>query len=149
KSADIGVGMGITGTDGTKNVADMVLADDSCATLVGAVGEGRRIYDTTLKPIQIRLASIMRAELGGFFATLLRVRLLHPVLLLFNNLITDSFPALALGMEKAEPDVMNRPPRKTSDGIFAGGLGVDVAYQGVIITIITLASYILGHCMEV
>ncbi|WP_295586098.1 cation-translocating P-type ATPase C-terminal domain-containing protein, partial [uncultured Subdoligranulum sp.] len=75
--------------------------------------------------------------------------LLQPVHLLFINLITDCFPALALGMEKAEPDVMNRPPRKTSDGIFAGGLGVDVAYQGVIITIITLASYILGHCMEV
>ena len=91
----------------------------------------------------------MSEVLGVFFATLLGFTLLQPVHLLFINLITDCFPALALGMEKAEPDVMNRPPRKTSDGIFAGGLGVDVAYQGIVITIITLASYILGHCMEV
>ena len=149
KSADIGVGMGITGTDVTKNVADMVLADDNFATIVGAVGEGRRIYDNIRKAIQFLLASNMSEVLGVFFATLMGFTLLQPVHLLFINLITDCFPALALGMEKAEPDVMNRPPRKTSDGIFAGGLGVDVAYQGVIITIITLASYILGHCMEV
>ena len=149
KSADIGVGMGITGTDVTKNVADMVLADDNFATIVGAVGEGRRIYDNIRKAIQFLLASNMSEVLGVFFATLLGFTLLQPVHLLFINLITDCFPALALGMEKAEPDVMNRPPRKTSDGIFAGGLGVDVAYQGIVITIITLASYILGHCMEV
>ena len=149
KAADIGVGMGITGTDVTKNVADMVLADDNFATIVGAVGEGRRIYDNIRKAIQFLLASNMSEVLGVFFATLMGFTLLQPVHLLFINLITDCFPALALGMEKAEPDVMNRPPRKTSDGIFAGGLGVDVAYQGVIITIITLASYILGHCMEV
>ena len=149
KSADIGVGMGITGTDVTKNVADMVLADDNFATIVNAVSEGRRIYDNIRKAIQFLLASNMSEVLGVFFATLMGFTLLQPVHLLFINLITDCFPALALGMEKAEPDVMNRPPRKTSDGIFAGGLGVDVAYQGVIITIITLASYILGHCMEV
>ena len=149
KAADIGVGMGITGTDVTKNVADMVLADDNFATIVGAVGEGRRIYDNIRKAIQFLLASNMSEVLGVFFATLLGFTLLQPVHLLFINLITDCFPALALGMEKAEPDVMNRPPRKTSDGIFAGGLGVDVAYQGIVITIITLASYILGHCMEV
>ena len=149
KSADIGVGMGITGTDVTKNVADMVLADDNFATIVNAVGEGRRIYDNIRKAIQFLLASNMSEVLGVFFATLMGFTLLQPVHLLFINLITDCFPALALGMEKAEPDVMNRPPRKTSDGIFAGGLGVDVAYQGIVITIITLASYILGHCMEV
>ena len=149
KAADIGVGMGITGTDVTKNVADMVLADDNFATIVNAVSEGRRIYDNIRKAIQFLLASNMSEVLGVFFATLMGFTLLQPVHLLFINLITDCFPALALGMEKAEPDVMNRPPRKTSDGIFAGGLGVDVAYQGVIITIITLASYILGHCMEV
>ena len=149
KSADIGVGMGITGTDVTKNVADMVLADDNFATIVNAVGEGRRIYDNIRKAIQFLLASNMSEVLGVFFATLLGFTLLQPVHLLFINLITDCFPALALGLEKAEPDVMNRPPRKTSDGIFAGGLGVDVAYQGIVITIITLASYIIGHCMEV
>ena len=149
KSADIGVGMGITGTDVTKNVADMVLADDNFATIVNAVSEGRRIYDNIRKAIQFLLASNMSEVLGVFFATLLGFTLLQPVHLLFINLITDCFPALALGLEKAEPDVMNRPPRKTSDGIFAGGLGVDVAYQGIVITIITLASYIIGHCMEV
>ena len=149
KSADIGVGMGITGTDVTKNVADMVLADDNFATIVGAVGEGRRIYDNIRKAIQFLLASNMSEVLGVFFATLMGFTLLNPVHLLFINLITDCFPALALGMEKAEDNVMHRPPRKSTDGIFAGGLGIDVAYQGVLVTVITLASYIIGHCMEV
>ncbi len=149
KSADIGVGMGITGTDVTKNIADMVLADDNFATIVNAVGEGRRIYDNIRKAIQFLLASNMSEVLGVFSATLMGFTLLQPVHLLFINLITDCFPALALGMEQAEPDVMTRPPRKASDGIFAGGLGVDVAYQGVLVTVITLISYIIGHCMEV
>ena len=149
KAADIGVGMGITGTDVTKNVADMVLADDNFATIVNAVGEGRRIYDNIRKAIQFLLASNMSEVLGVFFATLMGFTLLNPVHLLFINLITDCFPALALGMEKAEDNVMHRPPRKSTDGIFAGGLGIDVAYQGVLVTVITLASYIIGHCMEV
>ena len=149
KSADIGVGMGITGTDVTKNVADMVLADDNFATIVAAVGEGRRIYDNIRKAIQFLLASNMSEVLGVFFSTLLGFTLLNPVHLLFINLVTDCFPALALGMEEAEPDTMNRPPRNSKDGIFAGGLGVDVIYQGVLVTIITMVSYILGHCFEV
>jgi len=149
KSADIGVGMGITGTDVTKNVADMVLSDDNFATIVSAVGEGRRIYDNIRKAIQFLLASNMSEVLGVFFATLLGFTLLNPVHLLFINLITDCFPALALGLEKAEPDTMTRPPRDSHDGIFAGGLGFDIAYQGVLITLITLTSYIIGHCMEV
>ena len=149
KAADIGVGMGITGTDVTKNVADMVLADDNFATIVNAVNEGRRIYDNIRKAIQFLLASNMSEVLGVFFATLMGFTLLNPVHLLFINLITDCFPALALGMEKAEDNVMHRPPRKSTDGIFAGGLGIDVAYQGVLVTVITLASYIIGHCMEV
>ena len=149
KAADIGVGMGITGTDVTKNVADMVLADDNFATIVNAVSEGRRIYDNIRKAIQFLLASNMSEVLGVFFATLMGFTLLNPVHLLFINLITDCFPALALGMEKAEDNVMHRPPRKSTDGIFAGGLGIDVAYQGVLVTVITLASYIIGHCMEV
>lgn len=148
KAADIGIGMGITGTDVTKNVADMVLADDNFATIVGAVGEGRRIYDNIRKSIQFLLASNLSEVLGVFFATLLGFTLLQPVHLLFINLITDCFPALALGMEKAEPDVMSRPPRKTSDGIFSGGLGTDLVYQGVLIAFITLTSYIIGHCIE-
>ena len=149
KTADIGVGMGITGTDVTKNVADMVLSDDNFATIVGAVGEGRRIYDNIRKTIQFLLASNMSEVLGVFTATLLGFTLLGPVHLLFINLITDCFPALALGLEKAEPDVMDRPPRDSHDGIFAGGLGLDILYQGVLITAITLASYIIGHCVEV
>lgn len=149
KSADIGVGMGITGTDVTKNVADMVLSDDNFATIVDAVGEGRRIYDNIRKTIQFLLASNMSEVVGVFVATLMGFTLLNPVHLLFINLITDCFPALALGLERGEPDIMDRPPRKASDGIFAGGLGVDIAYQGVLIAVITLASYIIGHCMEV
>ena len=149
KAADIGVGMGITGTDVTKNVADMVLADDNFATIVGAVGEGRRIYDNIRKAILFLLGSNMSEVLGVFSATLLGFTLLNPVHLLFINLITDCFPALALGMEPAEASTMHRPPRKSSDGIFAGGLGFDAAYQGLLVTIITLSSYIIGHCMEV
>jgi len=148
KSADIGVGMGITGTDVTKNVADMVLADDNFATIVAAVGEGRRIYDNIRKAIQFLLASNMSEVLGVFFATLLGFVLLNPVHLLFINLVTDCFPALALGMEKAEPDTMNRPPRNSKDGIFSGGLGFDVVYQGILVTIITLVAYLIGASFE-
>ena len=149
KSADIGVGMGITGTDVTKNVADMVLADDNFATIVSAVGEGRRIYDNIRKAIQFLLAANMSEVLGVVVSTLMGFTLLNPVHLLFINLVTDCFPALALGLEKAEPDTMNRPPRNPKEGIFAGGLGVDIAYQGILVTVITIASYILGHCFEV
>ena len=148
KSADIGVGMGITGTDVTKNVADMVLADDNFATIVSAVGEGRRIYDNIRKAIQFLLASNMSEVLGVFGATLMGFVLLNPVHLLFINLVTDCFPALALGMEEAEPDTMNRPPRNSKDGIFSGGLGVDVVYQGILVTVITIAAYLIGASME-
>ena len=148
KSADIGVGMGITGTDVTKNVADMVLADDNFATIVAAVGEGRRIYDNIRKAIQFLLASNMSEVLGVFFATLMGFVLLNPVHLLFINLVTDCFPALALGMEEAEPDTMNRPPRASKDGIFSGGLGFDVVYQGILVTVITIAAYLIGASFE-
>ena len=148
KSADIGVGMGITGTDVTKNVADMVLADDNFATIVSAVGEGRRIYDNIRKAIQFLLASNMSEVLGVFGATLIGFTLLNPVHLLFINLVTDCFPALALGMENAEPDTMNRPPRDSKDGIFSGGLGFDVVYQGVLVTVITIAAYLIGAFFE-
>ena len=148
KSADIGVGMGITGTDVTKNVADMVLADDNFATIVSAVGEGRRIYDNIRKAIQFLLASNMSEVLGVFGATLMGFVLLNPVHLLFINLVTDCFPALALGMEEAEPDTMNRPPRNSKDGIFSGGLGFDVIYQGVLVTLITIVAYLIGASIE-
>ena len=148
KTADIGVGMGITGTDVTKNVADMVLADDNFATIVAAVGEGRRIYDNIRKAIQFLLASNMSEVLGVFCSTLMGFTLLNPVHLLFINLVTDCFPALALGMEEAEPDTMQRPPRDSREGIFAGGLFGDIAYQGILVTAITIASYIIGSIMD-
>ncbi len=149
KSADIGVGMGITGTDVTKNVADMVLADDNFATIVSAVGEGRRIYDNIRKAIQFLLASNMSEVLGVFCSALMGFTLLNPVHLLFINLVTDCFPALALGMEKAEPDTMRRPPRSAKEGIFAGGLFGDIAYQGILVTVLTILSYIIGNSFEV
>ena len=147
KSADIGVGMGITGTDVTKNVADMVLADDNFATIVGAVEEGRRIYDNIRKAIQFLLGSNMSEVLSIFTATLMGFTILKPVHLLWINLVTDCFPALALGMEKAEPNIMQRKPRDAKSGIFSDGMGVDIAYQGVLVSILTLSSYFIGHAI--
>lgn len=148
KTSDIGVAMGITGTDVTKNVADMVLADDNFATIVGAVEEGRRIYDNIRKSIQFLLASNMSEVVGIFTATLMGFVLLKPVHILWINLITDTLPALALGMEEAEGDVMARPPRDTKSGIFAGGLGIDVIYQGIMVAVLTLVAYFTGHYIE-
>ena len=148
KSADIGVGMGITGTDVTKNVADMVLADDNFATIVGAVEEGRRIYDNIRKAIQFLLGSNMSEVISIFVATLLGFTILEPVHLLWINLVTDCFPALALGMENAEKDIMQRRPRSAKAGIFAGGMGGDIAYQGLMVSVLVLASYFIGHFME-
>ncbi|HIQ71886.1 MAG TPA: cation-translocating P-type ATPase [Candidatus Onthenecus intestinigallinarum] len=148
KAADIGVGMGITGTDVTKNVADMVLTDDNFATIVSAVEEGRRIYDNIRKSIQFLLSSNLSEVVGIFVATLLGFTLLKPVHLLWINLITDCFPALALGLERAEPDVMRRPPRDPKESILAGGLGAGVVYQGALVAAITLFAYLLGHYME-
>ena len=148
KSADIGVGMGITGTDVTKNVADMVLADDNFATIVSAVEEGRRIYANIRKAIQFLLASNLAEVLAIFFATLIGFTILEPVHLLWINLITDCFPALALGMEKSEADIMKRKPRDPKEGIFAGGMGFDVFFQGFIVTVLVMISYLLGHYIE-
>lgn len=148
KSADIGIGMGITGTDVTKNVADMVLADDNFATIVSAVEEGRRIYANMRKAIQFLLASNLAEVLAIFFATMIGFTILQPVHLLWINLITDCFPALALGLEKSEPDIMKRKPRDPKEGIFAGGMGFDVFFQGVIVTVLVLISYLIGHRIE-
>ena len=148
KSADIGVGMGITGTDVTKNVADMVLTDDNFATIVGAVEEGRRIYDNIRKAIQFLLGSNMSEVISIFVATLMGFTILKPVHLLWINLVTDSFPALALGMEEAEPDIMQRKPREAKAGIFSGGMGFDIAYQGLMVAVLVLISYFIGHYIE-
>ena len=148
KSADIGVGMGITGTDVTKNVADMVLADDNFATIVSAVGEGRRIYDNIRKAIQFLLGSNLSEVISIFFASLMNFTILKAPHLLFINLVTDSIPALALGTERPEADIMRRQPRKKNDGIFAGGLGVDCFYQGIVVSILTIAAFYIGEFLE-
>lgn len=144
KNADIGVGMGITGTDVTKNVADMVLADDNFATIVSAVEEGRRIYDNIRNSIQFLLSSNLSEVVSIFIATLMGFTIFEPVHLLWINLITDCFPALALGMEKGERDIMRRAPRNSKDGIFAGGMGFDVVYQGLMVSALTLLAYFFG-----
>ena len=151
KNADIGVGMGITGTDVTKNVADMILADDNFATIVSAAAEGRRIYDNIRKAIQFLLASNLSEVLTIFCATMIGIiigedfTVFLPVHLLWINLITDCFPALSLGLEKPEADVMQKAPRDPKEGVFAGGMGIAVAYQGVYMTVITLVSYCIGR----
>ena len=148
KSADIGVGMGITGTDVTKSVADMILTDDNFATIVSAVGEGRRIYDNIRKAIQFLLSANLAEVLAVFSATLMGFTILKPVHILWINLITDTLPAIALGMEDAEKDVMQRPPRHRKESIFADGLGFGIAFQGLIIAAVTVFSYFIGHRME-
>ena len=148
KTADIGVGMGITGTDVTKNVADMVLADDNFATIVTAVGEGRRIYDNIRKAIQFLLSSNLSEVLSIFISTLLNFTILKAPHLLFINLVTDSLPSIALGMEKEETHLMVRKPRSSSEGIFAQGLGFNVVYQGIFVTLLTLAAFFIGERLE-
>ena len=144
KRADIGVGMGITGTDVTKNVADMVLADDNFATIINACEEGRRIYDNIRKVIQFLLSANLAEVFSVFIATLIGFTIFQPVQLLWVNLVTDCFPALALGMEEAEGDVMKRKPRNAKDGVFAGHMGLDCIVQGLVITALVLASFFVG-----
>jgi len=148
KNADIGIGMGITGTDVTKNVSDMILADDNFATIVSAVEEGRRIYDNIRKSIQFLLSSNLSEVISIFFATILGFTILKPAHILFINLITDSLPALALGMEKGEADIMKRKPRDPKEGIFSGGVGFNVFYQGIMVAILTIAAYLIGERIE-
>ncbi|MDM8300451.1 cation-translocating P-type ATPase [Collinsella tanakaei] len=144
KHANIGVGMGITGTDVTKNVADMVLADDNFATIIGACEEGRRIYDNIRKVIQFLLSANLAEVFSVFAATLMGFTLFQPIQLLWVNLVTDCFPALALGMEEAEGDIMKRKPRNATDGVFANNMGLDTIIQGLIITVLVLASFFCG-----
>ncbi|AZT91607.1 calcium-translocating P-type ATPase, SERCA-type [Caldicellulosiruptor changbaiensis] len=144
KAADIGVGMGITGTDVTKSVSDIILADDNFATIVAAVEEGRKIYDNIRKAIQFLLSSNIGEVVTLFLATLLNWTVLYPIHILWVNLVTDTFPALALGVEKAESDVMKRKPKKSSENIFAGGLGFSILYQGLLKGLITLLVFFIG-----
>jgi len=147
KSADIGVGMGITGTDVTKNVADMVLTDDNFATIVGAVEEGRRIYDNIRKAIQFLLSSNLSEVLCILMATLALggKSLFSPVHLLWINLVSDCFPAVGLGMEAAEEGIMKRKPRKSGTHIFSDGMGINLLWQGFVIAALTFISYMIGY----
>ena len=144
KHANIGIGMGITGTDVTKNVADMVLADDNFATIINACEEGRRIYDNIRKVIQFLLSANLAEVFSVFTATIIGFTLFQPIQLLWVNLVTDCFPALALGMEEAEGDIMKRKPRNATDGVFANNMGLDTIVQGLIITVLVLASFFCG-----
>ena len=148
KAADIGVGMGITGTDVTKGVADMVLADDNFATIVNAVEEGRKIYDNVRKVLQFQLSTNMSEVLTVFAASAMGVEILSPAHLLWINMVTDSAPGLALGMEQAEEGIMKRAPRQSDESVFANGAGVDMILQGVFMSSLIIASFFIGDYIE-
>lgn len=146
KIADIGVGMGKSGTDVVKNVADMVITDDNFASIVVAVEEGRKIYSNIQKALQF-LISTNCVEVFGMLIALMcfpQYTFLLPAQMLFINLVTDSLPAFALGMEKVEPEVMQSPPRDSRSGLFSGRVGVAIIYQSILQTVIVLAVFILG-----
>lgn len=146
KSANIGVGMGITGTDVTKEVADIIVTDDNFATIVVAVEEGRKIYANITKTIQFLFSANLAEIISIFVATIAfpSFIFLSPVQILFVNLITDSFPAIALGLEPAEADIMKEKPRKNGTSVFGGGMGYMMAASGIIQAELILIGYTLG-----
>ena len=148
KAADIGIGMGITGTAVTKGVSDMVLADDNFATIVNAVEEGRKIYDNVRKVVQFQLTTNLAEIVAIFISSIMGFHLLSAAHLLWINLVTDSAPGLALGMEKAEDGLMKRKPRPSNEGLFAGGAGFFMLLQGVFMGLLILFSYLFGEYLE-
>jgi len=145
KAADIGCAMGITGTDVAKGAADMTLTDDNFATIVDAVKEGRGIYANIKKVVNFLLGTNIGEILTVFFAMLLwRQSPLVSMQLLWINLVTDSLPAIALGMEPVEKDVMDQKPKPKNEGIFAGGMGIRVILQGAMFALLTLIGYYIG-----
>mgnify|MGYP003291061368 CR=1 FL=1 len=157
KTSDIGCAMGIVGTDVSKEAADVILTDDNFSTIVSAVEEGRRIYDNILKAIQFLLSSNVGEIILLFFAILIApilagkfgidIKLIEPLLpihILWVNLVTDSLPALALAVDPAEKDVMDRKPNKKQKGIFTKGMTWRILYQGFMIGGLTLAAFIIG-----
>ena len=157
KTADIGCAMGIVGTDVSKEAADVILTDDNFATIVSSVEEGRRIYDNILKAIQFLLSSNV-GEIVILFVAILMTPLLSkwfnidvnlitpllPIHILWINMVTDSLPALALAVDPAEKDIMNRKPLKPKQGVFTKGMTFRVIYQGIMIGVITLVAFIIG-----
>ena len=148
KKADIGIGMGITGTPVTKSAADMVLADDNFATIIRAIEAGRKIYDNICKVLQFQLSTNLAEVLIIFVASILNFTILTPVHLLWINMVTDTLPGLALGMEKAEGELMLRKPRPKNESIFANGTGISMLWQGVYLAAIEIAAYYIGYFLE-
>ncbi len=145
KVADIGIGMGITGTDVAKGVSDMVLTDDNFATIVDAVREGRTIYSNIRKVVQYLLSANTGEIITLFVATMLHWKILFPIHILWINLVTDTFPALALGMEKPDRDVMSEKPRMANQSVFSEGYGINIIYQGILEGAITLLTYYIAR----
>lgn len=152
KAADIGCAMGITGTDVTKNAADMILTDDNFATIISAVKEGRGIYNNIKKDVHFLLSSNIGEVFTIFVASLVNsfgfISLgipLMPVHLLWVNLVTDTLPAFALGMEPASDDIMNEKPRAKDESFFANGLWWTIVWQGIMVGMLTLTSYVIGN----
>ncbi|WP_338231714.1 cation-translocating P-type ATPase [Companilactobacillus muriivasis] len=141
KSADIGIGMGITGTEVSKGASDMVLADDNFATIIVAVEEGRKVFSNIQKSIQYLLSANLGEVLTLFMMTLLGWDILLPVQLLWINLATDTFPAIALGVEPTEPGIMDRKPRGRKSSFLSSGIGSAIVYQGILEGLITLGVY--------
>jgi Ca2+-transporting ATPase len=157
KRADIGISMGITGTEVAKGAADMILTDDNFATIVGAVSEGRAIFANIKKAIHFLLScnigEIITILLGVTVGRILfpddtNLQILTAAQLLWVNLVTDSFMAIGLGLEPKEPDIMNYPPRDNSKSIFSGGFGMKIAWQGIMIGALTFLAFFIGHRME-
>ena len=149
KKASIGIGMGKSGTDVTKEVADLIITDDNFATIVVAVEQGRKIYSNIQKTVKFLFSANMAEILALFFITILfpNHTFLLPVQILFINLITDSLPAIALGVEKVESGVMKEKPRSQKSGLFSNGVGVSIVVLGIIQTLLTLSAYIFGLFM--
>lgn len=144
KAADIGIGMGITGTEVSKNASDMVLADDNFSTIVVAVEEGRKVFANIQKAIQYLLSANLGEVLTLFMMTILGWQILAPVQILWINLVTDTFPAIALGIEPMERDIMKRKPRGRKSNFLSGGLSQSIIYQGLLEGAITLIVYWIG-----
>ncbi len=152
KAADIGCAMGITGTDVSKNAADMILTDDNFATIISAVKQGRGIYANIKKDVHFLLSSNIGEVVTIFGASLVQAFFgiamgtpLLPIHILWVNLITDTLPAFAIGMEPVDPDVIYQKPRPKDESFFAGGLGFKIAYQGILVGLLTLGSYMIGN----
>ena len=148
KAANIGVGMGITGTAVTKSACDMVLADDNFATIVNAVEEGRRIYDNISKVVRFQLITNMGEIVAVFLSSVFGFNILSAAHLLWINMVTDSAPGLALGMERAEEGIMKRQPRRSDESLFSGGVAFHMIFQGFLMGLLVIASYFVGERIE-